>query len=163
MDTFLFQIENLVMDGGFALMSGEQGLRKSKNLQSLAHKLEQLENVVVGVIERPQSSLADFYREMGDLFVVNLTPANRYDGFKALREPWRQHIKSTLFRPILLVDEAQEMLTANLNELGLLDSAKFDSECLLTVILCCDLNLPEHFRRNELLALGSQTTHICPY
>jgi type II secretory pathway predicted ATPase ExeA len=156
MDTFLFQIENLVMDGGFALMSGEPGLGKSKNLQYLAHKLERLENVVVGVMQRPQSSLADFYREMGDLFAVNLTPANRYGGFKALRERWRQHIKSTLFRPILLVDEAQEMLTTNLNELRLLGSAEFDSECLLTVILCGDLTLPERFRSNGLLALGSR-------
>jgi len=155
-EIFLFQIENLVMDGGFALMCGEPGLGKSKNLQYLAHNLERLENVVVGVMERPQSSLADFYREMGDLFGVNLTPSNRYGGFKALRERWRQHIKSTLFRPILLVDEAQEMMTSNLNELRLLGSAQFDSECLLTVILCGDLTLPERFRSNELLALGSR-------
>jgi len=155
-DIYLFQIENLVMDGGFALMAGEPGLGKSKNLQYLAHKLERLENVVVGVMERPQSSLADFYREMGDMFGVNLTPSNRYGGFKALRERWRQHIKSTLFRPILLIDEAQEMITCNLNELRLMGSAQFDSECLLTVILCGDLTLPERFRNNELLALGSR-------
>ena len=155
-DTFLFQIENLVMDGGFALMCGEPGLGKSKNLQYLAHRLERLENVVVGVMERPQSSLADFYREMGDLFGVNLTPSNRYGGFKSLRDRWRQHIKSTLFRPILLIDEAQEMMTMNLNELRLLGSAQFDSECLLTVILCGDLTLPERFRTNSLLALGSR-------
>lgn len=139
-----------------ALMGGEPGLGKSKNLQYLAHNLERLENVVVGVMERPQSSLADFYREMGDLFGVNLTPSNRYGGFKALRERWRQYIKSTLFRPILLIDKAQEMMTSNLNELRLLGSAQFDSECLLTVILCGDLTLPERFRSNELLALGSR-------
>ncbi len=156
LDTFLFQIENLVMDGGFALMCGEPGLGKSKNLQYLAHRLERLENVIVGVMERPQSSLADFYREMGDLFGVNLTPSNRYGGFKSLRHRWRQHIKSTLFRPILLIDEAQEMLTGNLNELRLLGSAQFDSQCLLTVILCGDLTLPERFRSNTLLALGSR-------
>jgi len=144
------------MDGGFALMAGEPGLGKSKNLQYLSHKLKQLENVVVGVMERPQSSIADFYREMGDLFGVNLTPSNRYGGFKALRERWRQHITSTLFRPILLIDEAQEMMTCNLNELRLMGSARFDSECLLTVILCGDLALPERFRTNELLALGSR-------
>jgi type II secretory pathway predicted ATPase ExeA len=165
-DTFLFQIENLVMDGGFALMGGEPGLGKSKNLQYLAHRLERLDNVVVGVMERPQSNLGDFYREMGELFGVNLTPANRYGGFKALRQRWRQHIKSTLFRPVLLVDEAQEMMTCNLNELRLLGSAEFDSQCLLTVILCGDLTLPERFRTNNLLALGSRIRFrrmIAPY
>ena len=155
-DTFMFRIENLVMDGGFALMCGEPGLGKSKNLQLLAHRLERLDNVTVGVMERPQSNLGDFYRELGELFGVNLTPANRYGGFTALRKRWREHIKSTLFRAVLLIDEAQEMMTCSLNELRLLGSAKFDSECLLTVVLCGDARLPERFRSNSLLALGSR-------
>ncbi len=156
MDTFLFRIENLVMDGGFALMCGEAGLGKSKNLQFLAHRLERLDDVIVGVMERPQSSLGDFYREMGELFGVNLSPANRYGGFKALRQRWQEHIKSTLFRPVLLIDEAQEMMTCSLNELRLLGSAQFDSQCLLTVVLCGDVRLPERFRSNALIALGSR-------
>lgn len=156
MDTFLFRIENLVMDGGFSLMCGEPGLGKSKNLQFMAHHLNRLDNVVVGVMERPQSSLGDFYREMGELFGVNLSPANRYGGFKALRKRWREHIKSTLFRPVLLIDEAQEMMTCSLNELRLLGSAEFDSQNLLTVVLCGDMRLPERFRSNSLVALGSR-------
>lgn len=156
MDAFLFRIENLVMDGGFAMMCGDPGLGKSKNLQLLAHRLERLDNVIVGVMERPQSNLGDFYRELGMLFGVNLTPANRYGGFTALRKRWKEHIKSTLFRPVLLIDEAQEMMTCSLNELRMLGSAKFDSECLLTVVLCGDTRLPERFRSNTLLSLGSR-------
>jgi len=156
MDSFLFRIETMVMDGGFALISGEPGLGKSKNLQILAHRLERLDEVVVGVMERPQSNLGDFYREMGDLFGVNLTPSNRYGGFKALRTRWREHIKSTLFRPVLLIDEAQEMEAASLNELRLLGSAHFDSQSLLTVVLCGDQRLPERFRKSDLVALGSR-------
>jgi len=156
MDSFLFRIETMVMDGGFALISGEPGLGKSKNLQILAHRLERLDEVIVGVMERPQSNLGDFYREMGDLFGVNLTPANRYGGFKALRNRWRDHIKSTLFRPVLLIDEAQEMEAVTLNELRLLGSAHFDSQCLLTVVLCGDQRLPERFRKTDLVALGSR-------
>lgn len=106
MEQFCFRIENLIMDGGFALICAEPGSGKSKTLQILARRLQTLADVVVGVMERPQSSLGDFYREMGDLFGVNLSPANRYGGFKSLREKWRSHIKSTLFRPVLLIDEA---------------------------------------------------------
>jgi len=156
MDSFFFRIENLVMEGGFALISGEPGLGKSKCLQLITHRLHRLDNVVVGVMERPQSSLADFYRELGDIFGVNLTPANRYGGFKALRERWLKHTRSTLFKPVLLIDEAQEMMTNCLNELRLLGSANFDSQCLLTTILCGDLRLPDRFRTDALVSLGSR-------
>jgi general secretion pathway protein A len=156
MDSFFYRIENLVMDGGFALICGEPGLGKSKNLQLLAHRLNRIGDVVVGVMERPQSSLSDFYREMGTLFGVNLSPSNRYGGFKALRERWKSHIKNTLFRPVLLVDEAQEMLTPCLNEIRLLGSDHFDSKCLLTSVLCGDTRLPERFSNTALVSLGTR-------
>lgn len=153
---FVFRLENLVMDGGFALITGEPGLGKSKLLQMVSNKLSQIEDVKVGVMERPQSSLADFYRELGSLFDVNLTPSNRYGGFKALRERWNEHIKRTLFRPVLLIDEAQEMASVCMNELRLLSSAHFDSRCLLTTIICGDTRLPGRFRQSELVSLGSR-------
>lgn len=156
MESFMFRVENLVLDGGFALVVGEPGLGKSKRLQLLAHRLGKLQDVVVGVMERPQSSATDFYREMGKLFGVNLTPANRYGGFKALRERWQEHIRTTLFRPVLLVDEAQEMHAACFNELRLLSSAHFDSQNLLTTVFCGDSRLPERFRASNLVALGSR-------
>jgi type II secretory pathway predicted ATPase ExeA len=156
MESFLFRLENMVMDGGFALIHGEPGLGKSKTLQLIAHRCKQMSELRVGVMERPQSSVSDFYREMGELFGVNLTPANRYGGFKALRERWREHIAKTLFRPVLLIDEAQEMTNALLNELRLLGSADFDSQCLLTIVLCGDTRLPERFRSEDLVALGSR-------
>jgi type II secretory pathway predicted ATPase ExeA len=156
MDSFFFRIENLIMDGGFALISGEPGLGKSKCLQLITHRLRQLDNVVVGVMGRPQSGLGDFYREMGDIFGVNLSPANRYGGFKSLRERWLKHTQNTLFKPVLLIDEAQEMLSVCLNELRLLGSANFDSQCLLTTVLCGDTRLPERFRDAALVSLGSR-------
>lgn len=156
MDNFIYRLENMAMNGGFALISGEPGLGKSKTLQVIAHQFARLEEVVVGVMERPQSSVGDFYREMGSLFGVNLTPANRYGGFKDLRERWKNHSKTTLFRPVLLIDEAQEMLTGCLNELRLLSSSDFDSQNLLTTVICGDTRLPERFRTRALLSLGSR-------
>lgn len=153
---FVFRLENLVIDGGFALITGEPGLGKSKLLQLISSKLSQIEDVKVGVMERPQSSLADFYRELGSLFDVNLTPSNRYGGFKALRERWNEHIKRTLFRPVLLIDEAQEMASVCMNELRLLSSAHFDSRCLLTTLICGDTRLPGRFRQSDLVSLGSR-------
>lgn len=154
---FFYRIDNVVLDGGFALLTGEPGLGKSKILQLLSEHLLRLGgDIVVGVMEYPQSTVSDFYRELGELFGVNLSPANRYGGFKALRERWREHIQSTLFRPILLVDEGQEMVSRCLTELRLLSSARFDSDCLLTTVLCGDARLVERFRAKDLAPLGSR-------
>jgi general secretion pathway protein A len=155
-EPFFFRVENLVMEGGFAMICAQPGLGKSKILQLISHRLSPLQGVTVGVMERPQSSLADFYRELGAIFGVNLTPANRYGGFKALRERWLHHIKTTLFRPLLLIDEAQEMVTPCLNEVRLLSSTHFDSQCILTSILCGDTRLPERMRSEELVSLGTR-------
>jgi len=156
MDSFVFRMENLVKTGGFALICAEPGLGKSKTLQLLNHRLESIGDVKVGVMQRPQSSVADFYREMGDLFGVNLSPANRYGGFKALRNRWISHCQSTLLRPVLLIDEAQQVSADCLTELRLMQSHHFDSQSLLFTILCGDNRLPERFRSAELLPLGSR-------
>ena len=43
----------------------------------------------------------------------------RWGGFKALRERWQAHLENTLLRPVLLIDEAQEMSPVVLCELRL--------------------------------------------
>lgn len=155
-ERFAQRVESLVAQGGFALITGDPGHGKSKTLHWLAHRLGRLPDLTVGVMERPQSQMADFYRELGELFGVALTPLNRFGGFKALRARWRAHCESTLVRPVLLIDEAQEVSSACLTELRLLQSARFDSESLLFTVLCGDSRLPERFRTPDLLPLGSR-------
>jgi type II secretory pathway predicted ATPase ExeA len=127
-----------------------------------------LPDIAVGVITHPQSSLVDFYRELGDIFAVPLKPHNRWGGFKALRETWFAHLETARRRPVLLVDEAQEMAPATFSELRLLASARFDSQPLLCVVLAGDARLIEKLRREELLPLGSRirtrlaTEHASP-
>ena len=155
-ERFSLRVQNMAEQGGFALITGEPGLGKSKTLQRIAHRLEQVPDLTVGVMQRHQSSLGDFYRELGELFNVGLSPANRYGGFKALRNRWISHCQSTLLRPVLLIDEAQQVSADCLTELRLLQSHHFDSESLLFTILCGDGRLPERFRSAELLPLGSR-------
>jgi type II secretory pathway predicted ATPase ExeA len=160
-ETFLFRVENLVLDGGFGLITGDPGLGKSNLRHGVSHRLAGVVGVVTGIMQRPTSRLGDFYRELGALFGVNLQPANRYGAFTALREKWRAHIQSTLFRPVLLVDEAQEAAAETLNELRLLGSERFDSKNLLTVVLCGDSRLPDRFRHPTLLPLGTRIRTRC--
>jgi type II secretory pathway predicted ATPase ExeA len=156
-ENFCWRIEHAqIKEGGFALIHGDPGTGKSIALRLLAERLSRLPDITVGAINHPQSNLADFYRELGDIFAVPLRPHNRWGGFKALRERWISHLESTRRRPVLLVDEAQEMSPAVLCELRLLASARFDSQPLLCVVLAGDARLIDKLRREELIPLGSR-------
>ena len=153
---FCWRVQQQLQHGGFALLSGEPGTGKSAALRILAHRLDSLPELVAGVLTRPQSRLADFYRELGDLFEVPLAPHNRWGGFKALREKWRAHLAATLWRPLLLVDEAQELPSSVLSELRILSSTDFDSRSILSVVLAGDRRLLEQLRHPDLLPLASR-------
>jgi type II secretory pathway predicted ATPase ExeA len=155
-EAFLHRVELGVADGGFAMVTGDPGTGKSVVLRLLEERLRALPKVIVGTIEHPQSRTSDFYRELGDLFSVPLAIHNRWAGFKALRARWSEHIASTLNRPVLILDEAQEALTPALSELRILASKDFDARQLLTVVLAGDARLPERLRTPELLPLGSR-------
>ena len=155
-DNFAWRVEQLIQEGGFALICGESGTGKSVALRIVAQRLAMLRDVVVGAVERPQSKSADFYREVGDIFSVNLRPSNRWGGFRALRERWKAHVASTRVKPVLLVDEAQEMDPGVLSELRILASSDFDSTSLLTVILSGDGRLLELLRHEDLIPLGTR-------
>jgi type II secretory pathway predicted ATPase ExeA len=155
-DAFLRRVELGIADGGYIMISGDPGTGKSVVLRLLTQRLQSLRDVMVGTIEHPQSRTMDFYRELGDLFSVPLGSHNRWGGFKALRTRWADHIASTLTRPVLIIDEAQEALTAVFNELRVLASKELDSRQLLCVVFAGDARLGERLRTPELLPLGSR-------
>jgi general secretion pathway protein A len=156
LENFCWRLEQQVGEGGFALAVGDPGTGKSAALRLLAQRLGQLRDVTVGVLTRPQAGLADFYRELGDLFQVPLSPHNRWASAKVLREKWHNHIETSFYRPVLLIDEAQEMNPLVLCELRLLSSADLDSRSILTVILAGDGRLTAKLESPELLPLASR-------
>lgn len=154
---FCARIEDrLAGEGGFALITGKPGVGKSAALRLLADRLGKLPDLTIGGLTRASSRLGDFYRELGDIFGVRLVPHNRWGGFTALRARWLEHLSNTRMRPLLLVDEAQEMQPPVLNELRLLASTDFDSRAILGIVLCGDQRLGDMFRSEELMPLGSR-------
>lgn len=155
-DSFVRRVELGIADGGFAMITGDPGTGKSIALRLLAERLAQLPDVLVGVLEHPQSRTMDFYRELGEMFGVALPSHNRWHGFKALRSRWGDHIASTRCRPVLIIDEAQEALNPVFNELRVLASKDLDSKQLLCVVFAGDARLQERLRTADLLPLGSR-------
>jgi type II secretory pathway predicted ATPase ExeA len=153
---FAWRVEDLVMHGGFALVTGDVGAGKSAALRLLSSKLSPLREVIVGEVTRPQSRVTDFYREIGDLFGVPVSSSNRWGAYKTVRAKWQEHIQQTLFRPVLLIDEAQEMSPPLLSELRLLGSTKLDTCTIVTVVLCGDRRLEEKLRTPDLLPIASR-------
>ena len=154
--SFCWRIEQQVGEGGFALIVGDPGTGKSAALRILHEQLDNIPDLVLGVLSRPQASLADFYRELGHLFAVPLSPHNRWNSSKLLREKWLAHMDACLYRPVLLIDEAQEMNASVFGELRLLASADLDSRCILTIILAGDSRLAHRLQGVDLLPIASR-------
>ena len=155
-EAFAARVQMTAGDGGFVMITGEPGSGKSVALRLLAERLRELRDVVVGTVDHPQSRVSDFYRELGDVFGVPFPTHNRWAGFKTLRARWGEHISTTLMRPVLIVDEAQEMLATVFSELRVLTSKDFDSRSLLCVVMAGDGRLHERLRAPELVPLGSR-------
>lgn len=155
-DSFCRRIEAGLQDGGFSIVTGEPGCGKSVALRLLTHRLSSHRDVLVATMQRPQSKPIDFYRELGEHFSIPVSMSNQWGGFNALRARWVEHIASCRLRPMIIVDEAQEMIDSVFNELRLLTSRSFDSESLLSIVFAGDSRLTDRFRHPNLVPLGTR-------
>lgn len=154
--SFAWRIEHLAREGGFATAIGDSSTGKSAALRIVADHLGGIRDLVVRVLTRPQANLADFYREMGDLFGLVLKPHNRWAGAKALRETWFSHVHASHLHPVVFIDEAQEARTDLLSELRILASSEFDARALLSVVLAGDRRLLKRFGEPDLVPLDNR-------
>ncbi len=154
--SFCNRISLGLSDGGFALATGEPGSGKSVLLRILADQLSSRQDLTVAKIDHPQSKPADFYRELADCFGVQMSVYNRWKGFQNLRERWSEHMATCRTRPVLIIDEAQQMLDPVFTELRILASKEFDSQSLLTVVFAGDARLTARFRHPDMIPLGTR-------
>src|ERR1700674_5049446 len=92
-ESFCWRVQQLVGEGGFALVTGAPGTGKSVALRILAERLGAQRDIKIGIVSRPQAGLADFYREMGDWRRAGATqPLGRCQGAaRSLADPYRCH------------------------------------------------------------------------
>ena len=156
-DSFCHRVEHhLVRQGGFALITGEPGTGKSVAMRLLADRLGRTDGLRIAALSHPSSRLGDFYREMGELFGISLVSNSRWGSFKGLRERWLAHLDDTRMRPLLLIDEAQELHVSVLSEIRLLGSIDFDSRAILSVVLAGDNRLLDRLAQPDLRPLASR-------
>ena len=93
---------------------------------------------------------------MAELFGITLVHNNLWLGFKGLRQRWLAHLDDTRMRPLLLVDEAQELPNGVLTEMRLLTSTEFDSRSILSVVLAGDNRLLAKLRSPHLQPIASR-------
>ena len=159
-ESFIWRLQHhLLRHGGFGLVEGEPGSGKSVVMRLLANRLEQQDGLTVATLTHSTSRIADFYRETGELFGVPLSLNNRWGGFKALRERWFEHVEATRLRPLLLIDEAQELPAPVFSELRLLSGADFDSRAILSIVFAGDNRLKSRLKTPELLPVASRIRH----
>ena len=153
---FCWRAEQLVLDGGYGLITGEPGSGKSVALRQLQNHLSSMPELCVRILTRPQSRLRDFYREIAALFGVEIQSSNRFGGFQKLRDQWLAQIHTSLFRPVLLIDEAQEVPEEVLSEIRILGSCDLDARCILAVVFAGDRRFLKNLQSPGLLPLESR-------
>ena len=155
-ESYCYRIESLVLDGGFAMVTGDPGLGKSVLLRIISERLSKIRDLQVISIDRPQSSVADFYRELSVKFSTNWITNNRWSSFEGLREKWQNHIENSSLRPVIVIDESQEMSIQVMAELRSISSTRLDSRNIATIILAGDERLPSKLRHKDLIPIGSR-------
>lgn len=158
--SFFWRIENhMLRHGGFALVEGDPGSGKSAVLRMLAERLPAGDGLKVAALAHSTSRVSDFYLQMGELFGLSMPLHNRWRTFRALRESWLEHVEATRLRPLLLIDEAQDLPTNVFSELRLLSGAEFDSRAVLSAVFAADARLRARLRTPELMPIASRIRH----
>ncbi|MBX6420463.1 MAG: AAA family ATPase [Nevskia sp.] len=150
--------------GGFVQLTGEVGTGKTTIVRTLlAQKLDQVD---VATIHNPRQNELEFVQSICDeLGVAYDQPAT---SIKALVDALNAHLLATHAagrRTVLIIDEAQNLDPAVLEQVRLLTNLETDKEKLLRIMLIGQPELIELLARPELRQLASRITaryHLTP-
>jgi general secretion pathway protein A len=151
--------------GGFIQLTGEVGTGKTTLVRSLLlNKMP--ENADVAVVLNPQLSVIEFLATICEELHIEV-PHNK-GSVKALTDALNRHLLSAHAegrRTILVVDEAQNLTPAVLEQVRLLTNLETAKQKLLQIILIGQEELRDLLARNDLRQLAQRITaryHLKP-
>ncbi len=144
--------------GGFIQLTGEVGTGKTTLVRSLL--LNRMpDNADVAVVLNPQISVNEFLQTICEELHIGVPIAK--DSIKALTDALNKHLLEAHAegrRTILVVDEAQNLAPAVLEQVRLLTNLETSKQKLLQIILIGQPELRELLGRNDLRQLAQRIT-----
>lgn len=144
--------------GGFVQLTGEVGTGKTTLVRTLL--LNRMpDNADVAVVLNPQITANEFLLTICEELGIDIP--DRTDSIKALTDALNHHLLSAHAqgrRTILVVDEAQNLAPAVLEQVRLLTNLETAKQKLLQIILIGQPELRELLSRNDLRQLAQRIT-----
>jgi general secretion pathway protein A len=144
--------------GGFVQLTGEVGTGKTTLVRSLL--LNRMpDNADVAVVLNPQITVLEFLLTICEELGIDVPGQN--DSVKALTDALNRHLLSAHAdgrRTVLVVDEAQNLAPAVLEQVRLLTNLETAKQKLLQIILIGQPELRELLARNDLRQLAQRIT-----
>ena len=151
-------IYGVTESGGFIQLTGEVGTGKTTLVRSLL--LNRMpDNADVAVVLNPQLSVVEFLATICE--ELHIEVAHNRGSIKALTDALNRHLldaHSGGRRTILVVDEAQNLAPAVLEQVRLLTNLETARQKLLQIILIGQPELRELLARNDLRQLAQRIT-----
>ena len=137
--TLISGLSYLIKLRGFGIITSNPGFGKSFGLQCFTEKLDRNLNVVI-YIQLSTVSVLDFYRQLCAALGID-APYGKAAMFRAIQERF-YHLFKEKRKPVFLVlDEAQKLSTAVLNDLKMIMNYEFDSLNCFTIALVGETHL----------------------
>ncbi len=139
---------------GFCLLTGEPGTGKTTLLRIFMNKWQ--EKAEVALIMTPRLTSEEFLQAvLDDLGVIFPLSGNKNDMIKEFRDFLLEHAENGR-RVVIIVDEAQQLPDATLEELRLLSNLETAKEKLLQIILVGQPELAEKMEQDQFRQLNQR-------